>query len=102
MNRYRYIYICFLIFVGVSFDGIAQDSTVVSSPLQYRVPVETYVRSYVEPRLQTWLKWDRYEETTAQYKERTNEANRIAQIKKWENEALSIYKKKRQHTVQAN
>lgn len=28
----------------------------VSAPIQYRVPVETYVRSYVEPRLQTWLK----------------------------------------------
>ena len=25
----------------------------VTAPLQFRVPVETYVRSYVEPRLQT-------------------------------------------------
>lgn len=102
MNRYRDIFLCFLILVGFFFDGIAQDNTAVSSPLQYRVPVETYVRSYVEPRLQTWMKWDRYEETTAQYKERTNEANRTAQIKKWENEALSIYKKKYAETVDWN
>lgn len=74
----------------------------VSAPIQYRVPVETYVRSYVEPRLQTWLKWDRYEESTQQYKERTNEANRTAQIKKWENEALAIYKKKYAETVNWN
>lgn len=66
----------------------------VSVPFHYRVPVETYVRSYVEPRLQTWLKWDRYEESTKQYKERTSEANRTAQIMKWEQEALSIYKKR--------
>lgn len=66
----------------------------ISAPLQYRIPVETYVRSYVEPRLQTWLKWDRYEESTKQYKERTNETNRTVQIKKWEEEALTIYKRK--------
>lgn len=66
----------------------------VSVPFHYRVPVETYVRSYVEPRLQTWLKWDRYEESTKQYKERTSEANRTAQTMKWEQEALSIYKKR--------
>ncbi len=66
----------------------------VTAPLQFRVPVETYVRSYVEPRLQTWLKWDRYEESTQQYKERTSDENRLSQITKWENEALAIYKKK--------
>lgn len=74
----------------------------VSSPLQYRVPIETYVRSYVEPRLQTWLKWDRYEESTQQYNARTNEMNRNAQIKRWEEEALAIYKKKYAEMVNWN
>lgn len=73
-----------------------------SAPLQYRVPVETYVRSYVEPRLQTWLKWNRYEESTQQYNARTNEMNRNAQIKRWEEEALVIYKKKYAEMVNWN
>ncbi|EOS14468.1 MULTISPECIES: caspase family protein [Parabacteroides] len=74
----------------------------VTAPLQFRVPVETYVRSYVEPRLQTWLKWDRYEESTQQYKERTSDENRLSQITKWENEALAIYKKKYAETINWN
>lgn len=90
----RFIIILFLIHLFVSQKGIAQINGVTNNSLQYRVPVETYVRSYVEPRLQTWLKWDRYEESTKQYKERTSEANRTAQIMKWEQEALSIYKKR--------
>ncbi|WP_293666664.1 caspase family protein [uncultured Parabacteroides sp.] len=77
-----------------SSKSVAQSDNTISTPFQYRVPVETYVRSYVEPRLQTWLKWDRYEESTTQYKERTSETNRTAQIKKWEDEALAIYKTK--------
>nr|WP_129732601.1 caspase family protein [Parabacteroides goldsteinii] len=74
----------------------------ISAPIQYRVPVETYVRSYVEPRLQTWLKWDRYEESTKQYKERTSDENRLSQIAKWEEEALAIYKKKYAETINWN
>lgn len=82
--------------------GMAQHHEVTSNSLHYRVPIETYVRSYVEPRLQTWLKWDRYEESTKQYKERTSEANRTAQIMKWEQEALSIYKKRYAEMVNWN
>lgn len=85
-----------------SSKSVAQSDNTISAPFQYRVPVETYVRSYVEPRLQTWLKWDRYEESTTQYKERTSETNRTAQIKKWENEALAIYKKKYAEMVNWN
>ena len=90
------------IICGIPFRCLSQNSEVTSAPLQYRVPVETYVRSYVEPRLQTWLKWERYEETTAQYKERTNEMNRATQIKKWETEALNIYKKRYAETINWN
>lgn len=90
--------ILFLLFANRSIAQI----TGTSAPLRYRVPVETYVRSYVEPRLQTWLKWDRYEESTKQYKERTSEARRNAQIKKWEQEALAIYKKKYAEMVDWN
>ena len=75
------------------FHAHTQES-VVSKPLQFRLPVETYVRNYVEPRLEAWMKWDRYEESTAQYKERVSEKNKTAKISEWEKDALVIYKKK--------
>ena len=53
----------YLIFFLVCQKGVTQTNEITSAPLQFRVPVETYVRSYVEPRLQTWLKWARYEES---------------------------------------
>jgi hypothetical protein len=75
------------------FSVQAQDGTV-SRPLQFRLPVETYVRNYVEPRLTTWMKWDRYEESSAQYRERVSDENKKSKISEWEQEALGVYKRK--------
>ncbi|MDH6341583.1 hypothetical protein M2480_000960 [Parabacteroides sp. PFB2-12] len=74
----------------------------ISAPIQFRLPVEMYVRNYVEPRLATWMKWDRYEESTVHYQERVSDENKKKKIQEWEQEALSIYKKKYAETVNWN
>lgn len=94
----KYIVLGFIFYVSGLF---AQQSSI-SKPLQFRLPVEVYVRNYVEPRLKTWVKWDRYEESSTQYKERVSEENRAAKISQWEQEALEIYKKKYAETVDWN
>ncbi len=88
--RYRLIVLPFL-FLLCSLRLIAQDNAV-SKPLYFRLPLEEYVRIYSETKLAEWIKWDRYAESTEQYRERVSEENQHRQIAKWEKEALAAYK----------
>jgi hypothetical protein len=89
-----------LVVLGCCVPGVRAQEGSVSKPIRFRLPVETYVRNYVEPRLATWMKWDRYEESSAQYRERVSDENKKRKIGEWEQEALAVYKKKYAETVE--
>jgi hypothetical protein len=88
-----------LVLLGCCLLAVRAQDGAVSRPLQFRLPVEMYVRNYVEPRLTTWMKWDRYEESSAQYRERVSDENKKRKIGEWEQEALTVYKKRVAETI---
>jgi hypothetical protein len=79
-----------LIVPGGCLTGLRAQDGSISKPLQFRLPVETFVRNYVEPRLATWMKWDRYEESGARHRERMQEDSKKQKISAWEQEALRV------------
>ena len=74
----------------------------VSRPLSFRMPYEDYLHNYIESRADAWVKWDRYEESTDQYRERVSEENRKKKYAEWRAEGDSIYKQTFMSTVHWN
>ena len=74
----------------------------VSKPLRFRMPYEDFLRSYIEPRAETWAKWDRFEESPDRYRERVSDENSKKKYEEWKAEADSIYKQKYMATVRWN
>ena len=74
----------------------------VSKPIRFRMPYEDYLRNYIEPRAEAWAKWDRFEESPAQYRERVSEENMKLKYAEWKAEADSIYQYRYMNTVRWN
>ena len=87
----RFIYLAFLLSGIIQICLYAQKSAI-SKPLYYRVPYKDYLHNYIDPQVEAWAKWDIYEESPAQYRERISEENLKLKYAQWKAEADSIYK----------
>jgi len=97
----RLIYLTVLLAGAIQLSLLAQGEAV-SRPLSFRMPYEDYLRSYIEPRADAWVKWDRYMESPDQYRERASEENMIKKYAEWKAEADSIYQNRYASTVRWN
>jgi len=94
----RFVFFTVLLASAIHLSLRAQEGAV-SRPLQFRMPYEDYLRNYIEPRKEAWIRWDRFEESPGQYRERVSEENQLLKYAEWKAEADSIYKHRYMATV---
>ena len=99
MNRIIYLTV---LFSSIAHLCLQAQSDAVSKPLNFRMSYEDYLRSYINPRIESWTKWDRFEESPTQYEERMSEENTKRKYEELKAKADSIYKHKYMETVSWN
>ena len=87
---------------SVAFGILHAQRDAVSKPLSFRMTYDDYLRNYVETQFDVWAKWDRYEESSDEFKERVSEENTKRKIAEWKAEADRIYKQRYMSTVRWN